>query len=51
MPWFIKSGNTKTTAVLLTFNLFEALYNTYIPAEAVVTAKNKYQDQPMICHQ
>ena len=47
---FIKSRNSKTTALLLTFNLQERPYNIYIPGKPSDTAMYKYQDRIMICH-
>ena len=47
---FIKSRNSKTAAVILTFNLQEQPYNIYIPGQPSKTAVCKYQDRPMLCH-
>ena len=45
----MKSRNSNTTAVLLTFNLQEQPYAIY-NGQPSDTAVYMYQDRPMICH-
>ena len=47
---FIKSRNSNTTVVLLTFNLQEQPYTLCIPGKQSDTAVYKYQDRVMVCH-
>ena len=47
---FIKSKNSNTKAVPITFNLQEQPYTLYIPKQSSDTAVCKYQDRAMVCH-
>ena len=47
---FIKSRNSNTTAINLTFNQQEQPYVIYISGQPSDLAVYKYQDRPVICH-